>query len=437
MHKIAILGAGMAGFGAAHHLFNEGLQTVLYEKEGYYGGHTASFETDGFIFDDGPHISFTSNERLQKLFAEGINDAYERFFAHVNNYWKEYWIKHPAQCNLYGLPVDLVVDIISEFINIPHKSNDNISNYKEWLVARYGKTFAENFPMQYGSKFHTTTADNMSIDWIGPRLYQPDLKEVLYGALSPETEDVHYVTEFRYPTHGGFVSYLKQFLKITNLRLDHEVAMIDPANKKLRFTNYMEDGYDYLISSIPLPELIPRIKAAPSDVVEASQKLACTSCLTVNVGIDRKDISNAHWTYFYDDDFIFTRLSFPHLFSPKAVPKGAGSIQAEIYYSEKYKPLKLTPKECVDRTIDDLIKCGLLLKNDEILVAEYRTIAYANIIFDHDRAKALKKVHDYLANIGVFYCGRYGEWGYHWTDQSFLSGEKAAQKVLDRIDKQK
>jgi hypothetical protein len=35
--------------------------------------------------------------------------------------------------------------------------------------------------------------------------------------------------------------------------------------------------------------------------------------------------------------------------------------------------------------------------------------------------------------VGIGYCGRYGEWGYQWTDESFVSGEKAAQKVLDRI----
>ena len=33
MTKIAILGAGMAGFGAAHRLYSEGVPSVLYEKK--------------------------------------------------------------------------------------------------------------------------------------------------------------------------------------------------------------------------------------------------------------------------------------------------------------------------------------------------------------------------------------------------------------------
>ena len=36
------------------------LGTVLYEKNPYHGGHTASHHMDGFIFDEGPHVSFTT-----------------------------------------------------------------------------------------------------------------------------------------------------------------------------------------------------------------------------------------------------------------------------------------------------------------------------------------------------------------------------------------
>jgi hypothetical protein len=60
-------------------------------------------------------------------------------------------------------------------------------------------------------------------------------------------------------------------------------------------------------------------------------------------------------------------------------------------------------------------------------------IPYANVIFDLDRASALSTVIGYLEEIDVFPCGRYGEWGYHWTDEAFISGENAIQKVLDRM----
>jgi hypothetical protein len=58
---------------------------------------------------------------------------------------------------------------------------------------------------------------------------------------------------------------------------------------------------------------------------------------------------------------------------------------------------------------------------------------FANVIFDYDRAASLALVHGYLNDIGVAYCGRYGDWGYIWTDQAFISGERAASMTLDRL----
>ena len=57
-------------------------------------------------------------------------------------------------------------------------------------------------------------------------------------------------------------------------------------------------------------------------------------------------------------------------------------------------------------------------------------LPYANIIFDLDRAAALKTVHGYLDDLGIAYCGRYGDWGYMWTDESFKSGELAAERAM-------
>lgn len=431
MLKVAILGAGMAGFGAAYFLNNEGIRPTIYEKESYYGGHAASFNYNGFIFDDGPHISFTKNSRIQKLFAESINHEYETIQSRVNNYWHDRWIKHPAICNLYGLDHDLIVKVIEDFVKAQNKPKEEIRNYRNWLVRNYGETFAKIFPMKYGMKFHTTAADNMTIDWIGPRLYKPELKEVLQGALKPSTPDVHYVDHFRYPSKGGFVSYLDLFIKDANLTLEHDLVKLDPKNKQLHFSNGKLISYDYVISSLPLPEIIPRISGTPADLIEASQKLACTTCIIVTIGINRDNISEAHWSYFYENDFFFTRLSFPHMQSPHNVPKGCGSIQAEVYYSPKYKPLDKNPEECIEPVINDLKRCNLIHETDTILFSHAKIIPYANVIFDLDRPKALEIVHGYLDEIGVKYCGRYGEWGYHWTDESFISGESAAKSILD------
>lgn len=434
--NIIILGGGVAGLGAAYHFREKSIKSIIFDKKNYYGGKTASFTKDGFTFDRGPHISFSKDKKIKELFAKNVNNKYLSLDAGANNFWKGYWIKHPAQVNLHGLPVDLVTTILMEFIET-NNINDNkeIKTFKEWLYASFGKTFAETFPMKYGVKFHTTSAENMSTDWLGPRLYKPKMDEVIHGALSKETKDVHYISDFRYPEKGGFVSFLKKFIKDSEIKLDHNLLEIDNELKSLTFENGKVYEYDYLISSIPLPHLIPKIKNIPKNVLKAANELTCSKCVLVNVGIDRDDISETVWSYFYDEEIIFSRVNFPHMQSPNNVPENCGSIQVEIYFSDKYKPLNQQPEEFIERTIMDLKKCGLIKESDKLLYKDAQFIEFANVIFDLDTKKNLKIVHEYLDSVNIKYCGRYGEWAYIWTDQSFRSGMSAAKKVIRDMNK--
>lgn len=433
MANIVVLGTGMAGFGAAHRLHQEGMAPVLYDKNSYFGGHTASFVDEGFLFDLGPHISFTKDERVQNLFAESVNGQYEAVQVNLTNYWQGYWPPHPVQLHMHGLPDELIIKVITDFVAEAHAPERPVKNYEDWLYAGFGKTFAETFPMTYARKYHTTTASNMSIDWLGPRMYRPTLEEILKGVLSASAPQKHYITNFRYPSQGGFVAYLKKFVPMANLKLDHELVAIDARARQLTFKNGVVAKYDGLVSSVPLPELIRMMSDVPQEVIDASQRLACTTCVLVNVGVDREDLSKGQITYFYDEDITFTRLSFPHMLAQSNVPPGAGSIQAEVYFSSKYKPLSGSPDDYIEPVIRDLRKCGILRDSDKILWKGTKLLKYANIIFDLERAEALEIVHGFLDEVGISYCGRYGDWGYMWTDESFISGERAAEQCLTKL----
>jgi len=434
--NIAIIGAGFAGFGAAHALKDAAVAATVYEKRPVHGGHTSTHAyDDGFLFDEGPHISFTRNSRLQELFAESIGGPYEKLTASVNNYWQGYWIKHPAQVNLHGLPPQLVVDCIKDFVAAAQNpvEKKDIANYEDWLLAAYGPTFANTFPGVYTRKYHTTDAKNLTTDWLGPRLYRPELEEVLYGALTASTPDVHYVDDFRYPTNGGFVSYLNGFRARSTVECNSEIVGIDPRGKVLRFADGRSAGYDAVISSAPLPKLIRMIDGAPADVLEAAAKLACTEVVLVNVGVSKPHVRDDHWTYFYDEDIAFTRLSYPSNFSPNVAPKGCSALQAEVYFSDKWKPRDKPADAYIEPVIDGLLEAGLIDGRDQVMHTSTIVAPYANIIFDHDRPAALKLIHGWLDDVGVGYCGRFGDWGYIWTDQAFASGERAAQTALERL----
>src|SRR5207249_4877828 len=139
----------MAALGADHRLRSEGITASLYDKNPYPGGHTATFQVgNGFTFDDGCHISFTQVKRLQELFAGNVRGEYETVKAYVDNYYQGHWIKHPLQCNLHGLTPALVVDVLQDMVGALFAPKPvRYANYAEWLIAAYGPTFAEAFPM--------------------------------------------------------------------------------------------------------------------------------------------------------------------------------------------------------------------------------------------------------------------------------------------------
>ena len=430
MTKIAVLGTGMSALGAAHRLAAEPVDVVLYDKAPFFGGQTVSFRSpSGFTFDKGPHVSFTKDDRIQALLADAVDGQFETVQYKLENHWKGHRLPHPVQTNMHGLPVDVMAKIIEDFAKQSIVQTE-IRNYEDWLVAAYGRYFADNFPVQYTEKYHTTSPRNLTTDWIGPRMYRPSLEELLRGALAPATSSVHYITGFRYPTRGGFMSYLEKWARGVTMKLKHEVVQIDTQEKRLTFANGAQESYDGLVSSIALPDLVPLIAGVPDDVRAAAGRLACSGCVLVNVGVRRPDLTPAHISYYYDRDIVFSRTSSPHLMSPNNVPPGCGSVQVEVYFSKKYMPLAGVPADYLQPVLRDLKRVGILREDDEILFTDTKLVEYANIIFDHDRPEALRVVHGYLDDVGIRHCGRYGDWAYFWTDDSFKSGEGAAARAL-------
>ena len=66
-----------------------------------------------------------------------------------------------------------------EYIRV---TKENIENYEEWLKAQYGNYFSEHFPIPYTRKYWTLEAKDLSTTWVGNRMYQPNIKEVLKDA---------------------------------------------------------------------------------------------------------------------------------------------------------------------------------------------------------------------------------------------------------------
>jgi len=179
---------------------------------------------------------------------------------------------------------------------------------------------------------------------------------------------------------------------------------------------------------VALPDMIRMIEGVPPDVVEASRQLACSTCVLVNVWHQTGRIVSRHMTYFYDEDICFTRLGFPHMLShetllPAQEVSGGGLLLRQV---TNHSP---------DRRKTGLIRLSAIFgmrvaaRGRSDPVTEGDVPALRNIIFDLERAKALKTV-TATSMISVFPIVDDTRLGIHVDGRELHQREKAADRAL-------
>lgn len=412
-----ILGAGISGLGAAYSLRQKGETPLVLEKNETYGGLCGCFTIDGFTFDRFVHLSFAKDERVLNIF----NTSAKRIITHIPNPYNIYnrkWIKHPAQNNLYPLSAEEKSLIINDFLSRPNNVEaDKIDNYEQWLRIQFGNYFAEHFPMKYTKKYWMCEAKELETRWVGQRIYQPSVEEVIKGSQTADTPVTYYAKEMRYPASGGYRQFFSLLAEGTDIRYGKEVTNIDTTKKTVKTSDNTTYHFTRLISTLPLnlyPSLMPGM---PEDIKTAARMLKATSGYHVSIALKTRDIPPYLWWYIYDEDILAARVYSPSLKSPNNAPEGCSSLQMEVYCAEN----AFTEQELKERTVGKLIEIGII-KEEDILFTHIGFEAYANVIFDKNIYVCREKVRKYLISQGVEPIGRFGEWGYLWSDQSLLSG---------------
>jgi len=424
--KVVVIGGGISGISAGYHLKEKGYDATVYEKDAEWGGLCGNFTIDGFRFDKSVHLSFAKSEYVQDLFKKSTDNQINIHKPEAFNYYEGAWVRHPAQNNLFPLPTEVKVAAINDFVENLSVEHKEVNNYDDWLRAQFGNYFAENFPIKYTRKYWTVEAKELSTTWCGVRWYKPSIEEVLRGSYTNETPNTYYAKEMRYPKYGGYKSFLTHMAKNCDIAVNKEVDTIDPVSKVVHFNDGTKQDYKGLISSAPLPKLIDMLPDVPSDVKDASEKLYATTVNIISLGFNKADIPEHLWYYIYDEDFFPARCYSPSIKSLDNAPEGKSSVQFEVYAS-RHKDFPMDPNKLMEDIITKGIKMGLF-KEEEIIVKDSRILPYGNVVFYNGMEKDRKVVKNYIESLGIHLVGRFGQWEYHWTDQSLLTGKAVADK---------
>ncbi|MDD5613868.1 MAG: FAD-dependent oxidoreductase [Candidatus Omnitrophica bacterium] len=428
-----IIGSGITGLSCAYHLLNKNSAEnfcLIVEKENELGGLARSKIIDGFIFDYSAHLIHTKS----RYFSEWLDDNLkEELNLHKRNAWvysHGVFTKYPFQANLYGLPKNVVKECLLGLLGINGVKNKPAANFEEWCYSKFGPGISKHFMIPYNEKFWNTPARRITLDWIDGFVPQPQVRDIVNGTFEYSDKEYGYNSRFFYPKKHGVDILVKTIAKdLNNIILNKKVIEIDLKEKWVLTLDGEKISYRNLISTVPLIELKSMVLDMDKKISKLFSKLRYISVVNINMGINRNMISDKDWVYFPEDNFLFYRVGFPMNFAPSSTLKGCSSLYIDVSYSKDF-PIQSDKGAVIDRVKADLVKVGIIAKDENIAAIDYNDIKYAYILYDRNWVKVRQDILNYLSANSVYSVGRFGGWNYLSMEGCFLEGRKTAEQLI-------
>lgn len=434
MAEIVIIGAGLTGLSTAYHLEKLGLNNYkLFEKENEVGGLCRSIYQDGFTFDYTGHLLHINDDYFKEFIHdiagfENFNTINRRSFVYSQNVYTHF----PFQVNLYGLPAHTIAACIEGFIERP-KTKKQPKDFKSWVLTNFGKGIAEHFFYPYQEKIFSYPIEKLSSSWTGRFVPKTSLTEMIAGALQPPCgQQIGYNPQFFYPKHEGIYFWIRRLhARLKNpVFLQRAVSMIDLNEKKVIFSDGSAESYKVLVNTMPLNIFLTLLKEPSSlDLARHAKRLLCNSVLNFNLGIKRENISDKHWIYYPEKQFLFYRIGFSHNFAQSMAPHGHSALYGEFSYLHKSADEVLRLQETALNQTKKILK----IDTRDIATEKIINIGHAYVIFDAWRDKNLPAILQRLEEHNIHSIGRYGGWKYSSMQEGVLEGRHVAEKLVRSI----
>jgi phytoene dehydrogenase-like protein len=128
-NNVIVLGAGLSGLSAAHHLGG----CEVFEKESSPGGHCRTRQVEGFNFDEGAHVFFGKDDCSREFVWEPLGTEMIPQRAEIwNNYDGRRYGRYPVQANAAALDPELATKCLLDFISACNQPEPDIRSYEDW-----------------------------------------------------------------------------------------------------------------------------------------------------------------------------------------------------------------------------------------------------------------------------------------------------------------
>lgn len=446
--KVAIIGAGPAGLTAAYLLAKANVQVTVFEKDAIYVGGISRTEIyKGYHFDIGGHRFFSKSKEVEDFWTEILGDDMLERPRSSRIYYNKKFFSYPLAAfealKKLGL-IESALCVISYLIAklFPIK---NPLNFEDWVSNAFGKRLFTIFFKTYTEKLWGISCKEISADWAAQRIKGLSLSTAIKNALfKPQNvgNDQRIKTlidSFRYPKKGPGMMWEmcrnKCLVMGVEVLMDAAVSGLDYANEKWAIATIngnIKNGFDYVLSSAPIQELVPSITPKVDALAfTSSQKLNYRDFLTVVLICTEDNAFTDNWIYIHDPSVKVGRIQNYKSWSPFMVPDANMACYGLEYFCFEGDGTWISSnKELIALATKEMVQIGLLKAanvKDGYVVRQPK--AYP--VYDQDYKTHVQNVREGLKPYkGLYLVGRNGMHKYNNQDHSMMTAMLAAKNII-------
>jgi len=446
---VIILGGGPGGLATGHEVSTKGGKVTVLEKNDFVGGLCRTIEAKGYRFDLGGHRWFSKNEDLNNWFrylmkgeivmVDRISRIYHggKFFFYPIRFSDI--LKNTGPLTIVHAGFAFLWAVLKQSVR-----EEPIITMKQAYVSQFGNKLYEMFFRHYSEKVWGRPCEELSADWVSQRSKGLSIWTTVRDALIGSNNKVtSLIDEFMYPRYGYMRIPIRMAEDIASSGSD---VLLCAAVRTIHYHGpndfevfYVKDGQEQsvrgnaVVSTIPLGFLAQIITPECSEeVTQAAQGLEFRDLITVNVHINRKQVSPDTWLYIQDSDILFGRFHEPKNWSRDMVPDDDHtSLVLECFCSLGDEIWSMSDEEISERCVRDLVDKLHFIDQEDYEGSTVVRTRYVYPVYDLEYSGKIARIYEYLGGFqGLHISGRGGIFRYNNADHSIEMGLMLGQKLL-------